>query len=570
MNKLRQTIQDQESVIAEQQARIAYLENDVAGLEETMDMLSVEFTQLRKEYEAKTVEAKEICDTEKAHLREECDMKILTRETKCEEERTSIESQNSQESERMSSKLDQCESTILYMGNLMVQIDEVMSERQSLVEAQATTIREADEEIKRERNRSLICEAAANTTALQAEAISSLRSTLASAIDLPQLSTADLEQLDVAPFMLELMESYNKATEVIEKLKSDLEKERMVDESMSLIADGLAKLTSMMTSATINLEIVDQQAQVIEKQGRLIAKLMPVLHNTNSDILWYEKTEAGKTGVQSVSSCSCLPRSTESGNVIPAKIEYHCGELSNRTFSLPCPRGVCKSQALPSCTEPLEWEEEESVTVSHQCQETPFNNSTLLCDGTKEVRMTSRVSGGVAVELLIVPCMDCTDLLTWTEWGPCPEDLSVDEMLTVTTRCRRRGSETFGFETEKGGVVTSPNYPHRYPPNLYPPKRQTIRAEQGQVLVLEFTAFETNCYSDHLTIEDGDGTTLLGRECGVYGQNHCDLNGQIQCRVNLPPVIRSRSNIVHLDFQTNSNIEFIGWSLNWKAVTPRV
>ena len=79
MNKLRQTIQDQESVIAKQQARIVYLENDVAGLEETMDMLSVEFTQLRKEYEAKTVEAKEMCDTEKAHLREECDMKILTR-----------------------------------------------------------------------------------------------------------------------------------------------------------------------------------------------------------------------------------------------------------------------------------------------------------------------------------------------------------------------------------------------------------------------------------------------------------------------------------------------------------
>ena len=120
------------------------------------------------------------------------------------------------------------------------------------------------------------------------------------------------------------------------------------------------------------------------------------------------------------------------------------------------------------------------------------------------------------------------------------------------------------------GVVTSPNYPHCYPPNLYPPKRQTIRAEQGLVLVLEFTAFETNCYSDHLTIEDGDGTTLVERECGVYGQNYCDLNGQIQCRENLPPVIRSRSNIVHLDFQTNSNIEFSGWSLNWKAVTPRV
>ena len=67
--------------------------------------------------------------------------------------------------------------------------------------------------------------------------------------------------------------------------------------------------------------------------------------------------------------------------------------------------------------------------------------------------MTSRVGGGVAEELMIVPCMDCTDLLTWTDWGPCQEVPSVDEMLTltVTTRCRRRGSETFGFESEKGG-----------------------------------------------------------------------------------------------------------------------
>merc|ERR1712212_331258 len=120
-----------------------------------MEVLSDEFTQLRKEYETKTVEAKEVCDTEKVNLREECDMKILTRETKCEEERTSIESQNSQESERMSSKLDQCESTILYMGNVMVQVNEVMSARQSLLEVQAATIREADNELMESYNKAI-------------------------------------------------------------------------------------------------------------------------------------------------------------------------------------------------------------------------------------------------------------------------------------------------------------------------------------------------------------------------------------------------------------------------------
>ena len=54
---------------------------------------------------------------------------------------------------------------------------------------------------------------------------------------------------------------------MIENLKSDLEKERMVEKSMSLIAEGLANLTSVMVSATIDLDIVGQQAQVIEKQG---------------------------------------------------------------------------------------------------------------------------------------------------------------------------------------------------------------------------------------------------------------------------------------------------------------
>ena len=54
---------------------------------------------------------------------------------------------------------------------------------------------------------------------------------------------------------------------MIENLKSDLEKERTVDESLSSIAEGLANLTSVMVSPTIDLDIVGQQAQVIEKQG---------------------------------------------------------------------------------------------------------------------------------------------------------------------------------------------------------------------------------------------------------------------------------------------------------------
>ena len=74
-------------------------------------------------------------------------------------------------------------------------------------------------------------------------------------------------------------------------------------------------------------------------------------------------------------------------------------EYAFRTFSLPCSGGLCKSETLPSCTEPLEWDE--SVIVSHQCQETPFNNDTLLCsqNGTKEVKLRSKVGGGVLQEV---------------------------------------------------------------------------------------------------------------------------------------------------------------------------
>ena len=77
-------------------------------------------------------------------------------------------------------------------------------------------------------------------------------------------------------------------------------------------------------------------------------------------------------------------------------------------------------------------------------------------------------------------------------------------------------------------------------------------------MILEFSAFNVetyqNCGYDSLKIRDGDGITLMEKSCGN----------------RLPPVIRSRSNIVHLDFKTDSGTELSGWSVNWKAVTPDV
>ena len=103
MNKLRQTIQDQEKIISEQQAKIAKLEDENAGMEETIHLLTAEYSQLTEELAVKTKDAKESCEAEKTHLREEFDFEIWER---CREERTSNESEHSQKEEETSRQTD--------------------------------------------------------------------------------------------------------------------------------------------------------------------------------------------------------------------------------------------------------------------------------------------------------------------------------------------------------------------------------------------------------------------------------------------------------------------------------
>jgi len=143
MNKLRKTVQDQENIISEQQAKIAKLEEETTKMDETINRITEEHSQLREEFAAKTMEANESCETEKSHLREEFDLEILTRMERCDEERREVESDHSQELKRMRSKLEQCESTVQYMGELMVQSNQGMS-------------KEAEEETNRRWNGSLI------------------------------------------------------------------------------------------------------------------------------------------------------------------------------------------------------------------------------------------------------------------------------------------------------------------------------------------------------------------------------------------------------------------------------
>ena len=93
------------------------------------------------------------------------------------------------------------------------------------------------------------------------------------------------------------------------------------------------------------------------------------------------------------------------------------------------------------------------------------------------------------------------------------------------------------------------------------------------LLLLQFTAFDLyfpnvanyNGHAfDHLTIMDGDGTTLMERSSGpnIYGSIFV---GDKMIDSSLPVPIRSQSNIVNLFF--SSDFSWLGWSLSWSAVT---
>ena len=71
------------------------------------------------------------------------------------------------------------------------------------------------------------------------------------------------------------------------------------------------------------------------------------------------------------------------------------------------------------------------------------------------------------------------------------------------------------------------------------------------ICLLEFTAFKTGLY-DKLEIQDNDGTILLPARGGS----------------NLPPPIRSRTNVVLLQFVTDrysTRTEDQGWSATWTS-----
>ena len=131
------------------------------------------------------------------------------------------------------------------------------------------------------------------------------------------------------------------------------------------------------------------------------------------------------------------------------------------------------------------------------------------------------------------------------------------------------------------GVVKSENHPDPYPQAM--DNTYTITMEPGMTILLKFTAFniwyDFACYSDYLTITDGDGTTLMGRSCGpdrngsffIEDASHLvpfvGFYGARGVIGALPANITSKTNVVKLYFKTKDSFSGnSGWSVSYEAI----
>ena len=107
----------------------------------------------------------------------------------------------------------------------------------------------------------------------------------------------------------------------------------------------------------------------------------------------------------------------------------------------------------------------------------------------------------------------------------------------------------------RGGALTSPNYPEKYPNNAT--NTQTIRVPEGKRIRILFTLFEVGSTSygsiskvDYVTITDKDGTRLAHHD--AYSYSHPMKNE-----------IVSNSNTVFVTFVASEFLNFDGWRLEW-------
>merc|ERR1719209_1618727 len=102
----------------------------------------------------------------------------------------------------------------------------------------------------------------------------------------------------------------------------------------------------------------------------------------------------------------------------------------------------------------------------------------------------------------------------------------------------------------ESGVLTSPNYPRRYPSSV--DSTQTVQVAEGKTISFTFTDFNTEQGYDYVEIIDEDGTNLTpGPDAPQLWGSHPKLQGL------------SNSNIMHVKFHTDGSGQRTGWRMEW-------
>ena len=126
-----------------------------------------------------------------------------------------------------------------------------------------------------------------------------------------------------------------------------------------------------------------------------------------------------------------------------------------------------------------------------------------------------------------------------------------------------------GSQKSTAGVLTSPNFPGRYPNNLA--QTHILQVQEGLVLSLEFTAFDvelnSNLCIDSVMITAGDGRILSEGTCGGSTYGNIVVGGQSRSTI-LPASVKSRGNVVNVIFTTSVDYTRRGWQITWSAVSP--
>jgi len=124
--------------------------------------------------------------------------------------------------------------------------------------------------------------------------------------------------------------------------------------------------------------------------------------------------------------------------------------------------------------------------------------------------------------------------------------------LIADGECGTGGGNSGGSTATQSGSIQSDNYPNNYPVNQ--DKTYEISVAAGKKIKMTFAAFSLEeawgCGWDYLTIEDGNGSTLLGKSCGSVK----------------PATITSKTNKVKVVFHSDYSVTSTGFKINWVAV----